>query len=257
MKQKTQRKTKAIIEINKKCNYHCVFCNVPKNGPNISFSRFKQIIDNKRPWDYLGISGGNPDFHPQAEDITYYALSALKEKGELVFSTNLSIERKWFLSIKDNRFVIQVNLPSLQEKIYNKITGTVGNLTNVIKNIEKLIEADKIVVVHAVFTKFNFSLKALMDFVNFAKRYDNKLILSFTPMFALTQDMMGLYPDAREWDKTILNFKINVKIGDIHVPIYLTDKTQMKKLINGTANTIDYITVDGKVYKSLFHAYVQ
>jgi len=253
-------KKAVIIEINRVCNYKCVFCNVPNNigeKKDISLELFKERIEK---YDHVGISGGEPLLHKSLKDM----ILLCKNKASIVLATNLSFFPEWLVNeeldcIKE-RFYVQVNLPTVDNELYKNITGTKINVDVILRNIDKLMQKKRNIVINVVVTKLNSSLSHLLAITNtFSEMIkknklekENFFLLRFHPIIAMNKSHRELI------DKKVFSIfdEYMKKVKMLYdFPISFVDRFHIEKLLKGKTNT-DYITLEGNVYPSLFHAWI-
>ncbi|MDD5639383.1 MAG: radical SAM protein [Candidatus Pacebacteria bacterium] len=128
-------------ECTRNCNFNCIHCYSSSGGirkGELSFKKVKDMIKelSAKGTEFLSIGGGEPFLYSHLVDVVKYAY---KNSLSIEVSTNGSLVTDSL--IKDLKEAglkfIQVSLDGASDKCYSKIRKG-GDLTKVIKNIEKL-----------------------------------------------------------------------------------------------------------------------
>lgn len=138
------------IEVNNNCNYRCNFCPVsitpPRDNKVMPLELFNEILekaDQVSSMKYVSLSSYNePLLDPYFEQrIRLIANTKLK----LQLSTNASqLSSDVIKILSDSKIIdfIKINIPSVEEAEYTRLTGTsTENFSQVVQNIESAIDA--------------------------------------------------------------------------------------------------------------------
>jgi molybdenum cofactor biosynthesis enzyme MoaA len=244
-----------IVEINRLCNYHCVFCNVPNQHLQIDLERFKEYIERYRK---VGISGGEPLLHPRLRDI----ILCCADKQNVVIATNLSKLPDFLLQDEGfhsrgiyERLYFQINLPCLDQQLFSEITRSSINLAVILDNIEKIMERSGHVIINVVVTSMNSNEEVLYEFVRYFEG-KNLYALRFHPVILLRKDHQYLYQDNVFEILEKVRKRAREEGKKLHEKIIYPGIEDINALLKGKLQ-YDYITLEGKVFPSLFHAWCE
>ncbi|MEM4296636.1 MAG: radical SAM protein [Candidatus Anstonellales archaeon] len=250
---RARKKAGIIVEINRLCNLSCLFCNVPNENLRLDIDKFKQRIDGYRK---VGISGGEPILHPDLRDM----LMLCKNKENIVLATNLTKMPAYLLNdheLENNgvykKLYIQINLPSLNNELYKHITNANISLDVVLSNIEKLLSKGRNVIINVVLTSINAKDHEIMLFIDYFQRKPIYM-LRFHPVIIMDKGKEYLMPEhVDELYKILEKCLLHGKGKGIN--IVFPSRYDIKLMIEGKTN-YDYITLEGLIFPSLFHAWL-
>jgi hypothetical protein len=61
----------ASVEITRRCNNRCDYCDRPRSERDLSLSEFQAILDDLDPWgaEAVALGGGEPTLHPRLQEL--------------------------------------------------------------------------------------------------------------------------------------------------------------------------------------------
>lgn len=151
-----------IVEINYKCNANCCFCANSKgyrSQPDLNYDKLIQDLkENRKKFDSLIISGGEPTIYPHilkyikyAKNVCRYKRIAIATNGFMLFYDDFVDEL-----IKSGVDSFQVPFQTTDKKVYNKITGVKGSYEYVTNGIKNIKDREKYVNNSTVLHKLNY-----------------------------------------------------------------------------------------------------
>ncbi len=179
--------TELRISVTHTCNYRCIFCH--REGMNdspkeISVHDWEKIFQAAKELGIrkIKITGGEPLLYPQ---IVEFVQTAKKYFEEVSLTTNGYYHQEYAKKLKDAGIDrINVSLHTLNDNVYEKITGVKG-LLKVIKGVESAIS-------HGIFVKINvlilngFNEGEVKSFIKFAREKDvNIQFIEYEPLLGL------------------------------------------------------------------------
>lgn len=183
-----------IIEITQICNERCVHCYIPHEQKNIRMedTDFYKIIDECKNLGTvvdIKISGGECITHPSFKKYISY----VKKAGfALTVMTNLTLLNDEIINILKEGTLskVQVSLFSLRAEVHDKITTITGSLSKVLKNLERLYDANIPV---CIATKIMESNKnEIEDIYKYVKKHNFEFNLDWTIMAQQNGDKQNL-----------------------------------------------------------------
>lgn len=201
-----------IIEITKFCNERCLHCYIPHENKNIEMSSddFYKVIDEIAELQTvfeIKISGGECMTHPCFKDFIKY----VKEKGfALSLLTNLTLLDDEILDILRTGTLssVQVTLFAVNPEIHDKIAAVPGYFEKVLKNLEKLHDADIPVSIATQVMELNKD--EIENLYLFANSHNFRLLCDRTIIAKENQDIGNL--DLRVNDVSCYNKICNLRI---------------------------------------------
>lgn len=155
-----------ILELTYDCNYTCFHCNAGFGAPK-NTGRFVTLEEVKARnfSEGITVTGGEPLYNPYFIEISEYLA---KNGHKLLLQTNASLfTPKLIEAVKKFYKRIIVSFNACDESIYNKLSGTTGNLFKVVKNIQELTNSSLGVLTTSIIQKDNLAhLPVLIDFLN-------------------------------------------------------------------------------------------
>ncbi len=241
-----------IVEINRQCNANCIYCPVPKDKRYLKVERFKALLEEHAPIKYLGLSGGEPFLHPHVDEILRVGRDIVKD-GMVVIASNLAvaIDNNMLKTLKDNRIIVQISLPTLDAELYEKIMGLPRRYgIKALYNVKALDDAEVPFAVNVVLTKLNADMKGMEQIVKLCLAHKHCLGVRFHPMIAVREEHAEIAPPL-DWEERLL--LLQAMYGEI---VNFPSKEGLREFITEGDGEL-YITEDLAVEKSLFHAYAK
>jgi len=132
------------IELTYYCNFKCPHCycrGSEDKEDELTIDQLKSIIDQLQEAGCLNLTftGGEPLLHPHFLDIYTYS----QKKGFLisVFTNAFLLDKPELELFKKYRpFSIEITLNGLSQSVFDKTTGTRGNLQRTLTNIHALVK---------------------------------------------------------------------------------------------------------------------
>ena len=174
---------KVSIELTDKCNLSCSYCY--RNAGTGKGKYLKHPIEflhnlSDRGIMWVEFTGGEPLLHPEIEPILNYAFENFNVVGLLTNGTLLNGRIFSILDENKDKAILQISLPTLNEKRFKEITGY-NKLKKVKENIKKAGKFDFITRVGTVLID-NESITELKAITNFVHKCD---INSYAPSYAV------------------------------------------------------------------------
>ena len=150
------------LQLGYQCNSNCLFCEIPqqlKEKVNPLFDKtLKELIKNKKKFDDLRITGGEPTIYPKILEIVNYAKKICKYKKIRLESNGFMYYYKEFVDKLVDSGVdhFQISFHTTDPQEYDKITGVKKSYKYVMKGIENIRAVKKPFGVNVVIHKYNF-----------------------------------------------------------------------------------------------------
>jgi MoaA/NifB/PqqE/SkfB family radical SAM enzyme len=203
------------VNVTDKCNQHCIYCEIGKGIPSdsnrsLSVPDLKWIIDEMAANGIrkLSLCGGEPLlFKGLFETIAYAGDKNIKTSVTSNGMTLHGINPDEVAMLQNTKTQINISLDSLDENIESRTRGSKSALSNALKSISRLQEANIPVTLLCAISKYNFH--QLFDFVKQAVELGIRQIL-FQPVIYFSN-----YPDRKTIDeKASLNVPFE-RIGEL------------------------------------------
>ena len=195
----------AVLMLTKRCNLHCVFCDITNINEEMGFEDAQKVIDNvsKLKATLLVITGGEPLLHPQLFNIVKYA----KNKGlKVCITTNGTLIDEYFDEIVDSRVdVLSVSLDGLgpiHDTLRNK-PGLAEKVKEAILRVKKLEPKGQTVSINFVIT--NKNLGELEQVYRWAQR--EKIFMDFWPVNSHPELHININDEYAKLQKFIMQLK--------------------------------------------------
>ncbi|MCX7958345.1 MAG: radical SAM protein [Deltaproteobacteria bacterium] len=154
------RDSELLVRFTRRCNQACEFCSSPviKEDPDIVI--LKKIIlnlTNKRTFQ-ISVTGGEPAVRKEFAEFIKWLLIKTKAPVVRIQTNAVAFSDKKLLNILPFSARVQffVSLHSLEEKTYNIITSSNGQLKKAKAGIKNLIKKGYDVVVNVVINRYNY-----------------------------------------------------------------------------------------------------
>lgn len=258
-------KERVVLEVTRACNNRCVFCPEPsetkKIRKNLPLTEFQRRLDELRGdadrFRYIGISGGEPLLHPR---IAAIIKSAAEQAEEVVLSTNATLFPSSLITLgRIDNLCLQFNVPSLDPLIYAAITGRnhpdpalTGRLKSNMQELAKL--AGRGAVIDIVITCANSSPQSICDVISFA--LDSGFSARIGLLVPTNPDNL-LHSPALS-DDSLIDMLTRASASyppDTWQKLSVRSRSEIASMLTGEHER--YVTMDGVVAASLFHAYVR
>lgn len=177
------------ISVIDRCNFRCTYCMPQESfGEHYSFIEkknwltFGEILRLSKLFAHLGVNkirltGGEPLLRPDLDNLVR-DLSKLSATNDLALTTNgFFLEENVFSLYKAGLKRLTVSLDTLDQKIFEQINGSRGELNKVLRGIQKAKDAGfQNIKINAVIQK-GVNDNSIMDLVEYARH--NGHILRF------------------------------------------------------------------------------
>lgn len=163
----TERIVEVMVRATSRCNQKCPFCTAPEHGtpsPTVMMALLRALPE-AFPGAMVSLSGGEPTLRPSFLDEVALALS-LAGIGQVQVQTNavrFAEKIDPAMLAPDDRLSFFVSLHALEEGIYDRCTGTQGQLPLAVSGLQRLIRAGHRVTINCVVSSENFD--HLVDYV--------------------------------------------------------------------------------------------
>ena len=150
------------LQLGYKCNSNCLFCEIPKQFKEkvnpIFYEKLKELIKNRKKFDDLRITGGEPTIYPKILEIVNYAKKVCKYKKIRLESNGFMYYYKEFVNKLADGGVdhFQISFQTTDPQEYDKITGVKNSYKYVMDGIENIKAVKKPFGVNVVVHKYNF-----------------------------------------------------------------------------------------------------
>lgn len=156
-----------MVRATSRCNQKCPFCTAPEHGtpsPTVMMALLRALPE-AFPGAMVSLSGGEPTLRPGFLDEVALAIS-LEGIGQVQVQTNaIRFAEKIdpAVLVLDERLSFFVSLHALEEGIYDRCTGTQGQLPLAVRGLQRLIHTGHRVTINCVVSSENFD--HLVDYV--------------------------------------------------------------------------------------------
>lgn len=258
---------RVIVEINRGCNQLCRFCPLEEKKGSLPLSGILSLVESRRcgaeRFRYLGISGGEPFLHSELPEIVSRFCSMA---DEVVLSTNgtLKIPDGLVQLGRLENLCIQVNVPSINAKTFAGITGR--NLKSAREAVSMIAANSRIfrdisglgVFLLVALTEWNSDEKSLRELIGFAD--SSGFRMNFFPAISVSDGTLGIA--GQKVANALFSILPRLLCGrpsEVYSERRISIATieDMRSLIEHGFGNEEYITMDGRVSTSLFHAYLR
>lgn len=145
------------IQVNRFCNNKCLFCSNPSNGANITYERWKELIDDfiKRSYGWVIFTGWEPTLSSDLERWIRY--SRLNNMDCRVISNGMMCADFWYVEKLQEAWLslIHFSLYSYIEKIHDFLTQTPGSYKKLLTAIQNALKLWITVQLNCVINRYN------------------------------------------------------------------------------------------------------
>lgn len=145
------------IQVNRFCNNKCHFCSNPSNGDNISFNRWKELIDDfkKRKYSWIIFTWGEPTLSSDLKDWIKYSNSIWME-CRIISNWMACSKLEYVRDLKEAGLaLIHFSLYSYSEKVHDFLTATPWSYKKLLKSIQNSLKLWITVQLNCVINKYN------------------------------------------------------------------------------------------------------
>jgi|GEM_PF-4406012 len=149
-----------LVRFTNRCNQRCEFCSAPVfyEEPNIEL--LKEIIENiqRKNRCQITLTGGEPAIRREFPDFVKWLINNTKSKIIRIQTNAVAFSNQRLIKMIPGAKRIQffVSLHSLDERAYDIITSSSGQLSRAVKGLKNILAAGYDTVVNVVLNKYNY-----------------------------------------------------------------------------------------------------
>jgi len=154
------RDSELLVRFTGKCNQRCEFCSAPIIDQEPDTDLIKSVIMNlqKRYRFQVTVTGGEPALRREFADFVRWVLRYTKEPVVRIQTNAVLFSNRSLLNRipRSKRIQFFISLHSLEEKTYDIITSSKGQLTKAIDGIKNILKAGYDTIVNVVINRYNY-----------------------------------------------------------------------------------------------------
>lgn len=177
------RNSELLIRFTNKCNQRCEFCSAPIDYIDPDLNILKMLIKHlTRSYNFhITLTGGEPTIRREFIEFVNWLVENTDSEVIRIQTNAVSLSNTILVAKlpKSNRLQFFISLHSLDEKTYDIITSSKGQLQKAICGIKNIIRKGYNVIANVVINKYNYDF---MDdyLMKFNKLFKNKASIHFS-----------------------------------------------------------------------------